>query len=95
MSLKEAAEMRCMPFLKRGMRADMDGKPGIITGGNSAHLRMRFDGQKHSSVVHPTWQMTFYRADGTIVADYKITKKDSTTRHTQDEISATVAKAAH
>lgn len=82
MSLKEAAETRHMPFLKRGMRADMDGRAGTITSGDSAHLRMRFDGQRRSSVVHPTWQMTFYAKDGSVVKDYKAgaAKSDSTTR---------------
>lgn len=71
MSLAEARANRNMPFLKRGLRADMDGRGGVITSGDSAHLRMRFDGQSYSSVVHPTWQMTYYAQDGSIVRDYK------------------------
>lgn len=75
MSLREAREYRNMPFLRRGMRANMDGRGGVITSGNSAHLRMRFDGCKYSAPVHPTWHMTFYGKNGRVVADYKITKR--------------------
>lgn len=71
MSLSEARANRNMPFLKRGMRADMDGRSGTITSGDSAHLRMRFDGEKRVSVVHPWWQMTYYAKDGSIVKNYK------------------------
>lgn len=71
MSLKEAKGYRNMPFLKCGMRADMNGRGGVITGGNSAHLRMRFDGEKYSSIIHPWWRMTYYAPDGSVVKDYK------------------------
>lgn len=71
MSLPEVRKYRNMPFLKRGMRANMNGQGGVITSGNSARLRMRFDGCKYSSSVHPTWQMTFYDKSGRVVADYK------------------------
>ena len=71
MSLLEARAMRKMPFLRRGMRVDMDGKGGRLTSGNSAYLRVRFDGMSFSKRVHPTWQMTFFAADGSIIKDYK------------------------
>lgn len=71
MSLPEARTNRNMPFLKRGMRADMDGRKGVITSGNSSHLRIRFEGERHTSVIHPTWQMTYYAQDGSVLKDYK------------------------
>jgi len=71
MSLKEAALNRNMPFLHRGMRANMAGRDGVITSGDSGHLRIRFDGQKQPSVVHPWWEMTYYNSDGSIAKDYK------------------------
>ncbi len=61
---------RNMPWLKRGMRCDMDGKPGTVTGAGT-YLHIRFDGQRHSVNCHPTWAMTFYDASGKVVADYK------------------------
>lgn len=71
MSLSEARQNRNMPFLRRGMHADMDGRRGVITSGDSAHLRMRFDGEKRASVIHPWWQMTYYAQDGSVVKNYK------------------------
>lgn len=71
MSLRDVREGRNMPFLRRGMRANMNGRDGAITGGNLAHLWMRFDGETRSVNVHPTWQMTFYDKNGRVVADYK------------------------
>ena len=69
MSFQEARQMRKMPFLRRGLRADMDGKAGRITSAKSAHLRIRYDGAKHSVFIHPTWHMTYYQEDGTVLKD--------------------------
>ncbi len=72
--LQEARDNRNMPFLKRGMRCDCNGKPGRVTGGNSTHLRMRFDGNKFTSTIHPKWEMTYYAEDGSVIMDYKQAK---------------------
>lgn len=46
---------------KVGQRITMDGKPGFIIRpqGDPQYLRVRFDGQKHASDVHPTWEVTY------------------------------------
>lgn len=44
---------------RRGMRIVMDGRPGRITSGAGHYLRVRFDGEKISSYVHPTWEMVY------------------------------------
>ncbi len=46
---------------KPGQRITMDGKPGVIVRpkGDPARLRVRFDGQKHVSNVHPTWRVDY------------------------------------
>ncbi len=72
--LQEARDNRNMPFLKRGMHCDCDGRFAHLTSGNSTHLRVRFDGNKFTSNVHPWWQMTYYAADGSVIADYKQAK---------------------
>ncbi len=70
--LEGVRQSRKMPFLRRGMRVDMDGRQGRITGGNSyANLQVRFDGHNYSSNAHPTWETTYYNEDGSVVADYK------------------------
>lgn len=44
-----------------GQRIRMDGKPGVICKpqGDPQYLRVRFDGQKHASNVHPTWRVNY------------------------------------
>lgn len=44
-----------------GQRITMNGKPGTIIRprGDPAHLRVRFDGQRHTSNVHPTWEVSY------------------------------------
>lgn len=46
---------------KVGRRITMDGKPGVIVRpkGDPAHLQVRFDGQKHTVPVHPTWEVVY------------------------------------
>lgn len=38
---------------KRGARVIADGKPGVITKGDGAHIRIRLDGEKHARPWHP------------------------------------------
>ena len=44
-----------------GQRITLNGKPGVIVRpqGDPAHLRVRFDGQKHVVNVHPTWEVDY------------------------------------
>ena len=48
---------------KRGGRVVYEGSGterfGTITGSYGAHLRIRLDGEAHSSVYHPTWRMRY------------------------------------
>jgi hypothetical protein len=44
---------------RRGMRVVADGKPGVITCGAGAHIRIRLDGEKRSHPWHPTWHMDY------------------------------------
>ena len=44
---------------KRGVRVEIDGKRGVITGTSGPHLRVRLDGDKHAVPAHPTWHMTY------------------------------------
>lgn len=62
---------RDMPWIKRGMRCNMDGKNGVVTAGAGGSIHVRFDGDNWSHVCHPHWQMTYYNEDGTILKDYK------------------------
>lgn len=63
-----------MPWLRRGLIVDMNGKRGKITGA-ATYLHVRFDGQSRSVNCHPTWAMTFYDNAGAVIADYKGAEK--------------------
>lgn len=62
---------RNMPWIRKGMRCNMDGRDGTVTVGDGGYVRVRFDGEKHSHPCHPHWMMTYYREDGSILKDYK------------------------
>lgn len=70
--IKDIREQCKLPFLRFQMRFDMDGRHGTILGSDGVYLRVRFDGQRFASRVHPTWQMTFYDNDGCVIKDYKM-----------------------
>ncbi len=60
MSMQRIREYYNVPA-RRGMRITMDGQPGVIVASDptSMHLRVRFDGQRHSLRVHPTWRVEY------------------------------------
>ena len=58
-----------LPFLKKGLRVKFDGKMGTVTHAD-CHVRVRFDGQKHSVRCHPTWEIIYYDEQGNILADF-------------------------
>lgn len=39
--------------------ADKLPQQGTITGADNVRLRVRFDGQKHTAIVHPTWEVAY------------------------------------
>lgn len=51
---------------RRGMRVTCDGKPGTLTTGDGAHIRVRLDGEKHSGNYHPTWRVTYHTPEGDV-----------------------------
>ena len=44
---------------RRGMRVTVDGRPGVLTCGDGAHIRVRFDGERFSRSCHPTWRVDY------------------------------------
>ena len=72
MSMASVRHWRALPFLKRGMRVEVAGKPGRITGTNgSQNLQVRFDGLKFSQNCHPTWDIVYFDKDGSVLADFR------------------------
>ena len=41
------------------IRYEMDGREGVILGGKSGRLRVRFDGEKRTAFLHPDWKITY------------------------------------
>jgi len=65
--INEIAAYRGLPPIKKGMRCVVDGKAGVVVGGNSAcNLNVRFDGWKGVSNCHPYWRMKILNDDGSI-----------------------------
>lgn len=53
---------------KRGMRIEVDGRPGRIMSFPDAHVGVRFDDEpRWTQHAHPTWRMTYFLDDGTTV----------------------------
>ena len=70
-SLRNVKEKRSMPFLKRGMRVEVNGKMGVVTSGNvSLNINVRYDGNNYSQNCHPKWETRYFNKDGTVIADY-------------------------
>ena len=75
--LQLVRDYRKMPFLRRGMRCNMDGRWAKVTSGFGAGLMVLFDDATYPKPVHPKWQMTYYDTDGNIVAEYKEKKEET------------------
>jgi len=43
---------------KRGDRLVMDGRPGTLVSFPQQYLGIRFDGDSHVSLAHPTWRIS-------------------------------------
>ena len=74
---KDTVEQRGIPFATIGMRVELQGKRGTIKGVNSsANLDVLFDGEKHKSNCHPTWEMIYFNGNGSICKDFREIKTD-------------------
>lgn len=72
--------MRCrgIDFARIGMRIEMNGRFGIIKGMNgSCNLDVKFDGNKHTSNVHPTYKIKYYGEDGEVIKDFDHNNEDT------------------
>ncbi len=50
----------------RGARVEyighQDAKQGTVVGSAGARIRVRMDGEKHTGIYHPTWEMRYLTA---------------------------------
>lgn len=56
---------------KRGMRVEIDGKPGRILSTNAGHLVLHLDGNRksHRTYAHPCWRMKYFDDQGNVLMD--------------------------
>lgn len=62
-----------LPFVRAGMRVEVDGQPGIIVDGNdSSNFDVMFtDGPQKGQVgnCHPWWRMKYFDREGNVVRE--------------------------
>lgn len=69
--LDRIRKMRDLPFIKRGMRVEVDGRPGrICSGNNSLNLNIRLDGEKRPRNCHPYYRVKYFDRDGNVIKDF-------------------------
>lgn len=62
---------RSLEFIYLGMKVEMDGKKGVIVGGNSSlNLDVCFDGQSWAENCHPWYKMKYFGSNGNLVKEY-------------------------
>ena len=70
-SLQNVKKWRHMPWLKRGMTVEVNGKMGVVTAANSSlNIQVRYEGEKYSQNCHPHWRTRYYDKEGKLIADY-------------------------
>lgn len=66
--INEVCSYRNLPAIKKGMRCEVDGRKGVIVGGNSsANFNVKFDDNGTIRNCHPEWKMSIFNNDGSIV----------------------------
>ena len=64
-TLDRVCRYRDLPDLKVGMACEVDGRKGVIVGGNSsANLAVLFDDASHVNNCHPEYKMRIFNGMG-------------------------------
>ena len=73
--LKKVAERRGLPFIRIGMRIEVDGHPGVVAGGNdSDNFDVFFVGGPHCGQTgncHPWWMTRYFDRGGKVLAEFR------------------------
>ena len=71
-AINSVCEYRDVPKIKIGTPCDVNGRSGIIVGGNSsANFNVRFDDDLTIRNCHPYWKMKIFNTDGNILYQHK------------------------
>lgn len=67
-SLEYIQQNRGTPWVRAGMRIEVDGKAGVIKGGVGGNLAVQFDGEKKTANAHPGWKTKYFDHHGDVIA---------------------------
>ena len=63
--IDQVAKKRGLPEIKKGTKCEVDGRKGIVVGGNhSANLNVLFDDCNHVTNCHPYYKMRIFNKWG-------------------------------
>ena len=70
--LKYVRKMRKLPFIIKGMKIEVEGKLGVVIGGNEyGNIDVKFCGSPCIANCHPTFETVYYDEHGRVLADYR------------------------
>lgn len=71
-AINSTCEYRRVPLVRKGIKCEVDGKSGVIWGGNSgANFNVKFDEDNRISNCHPYWRMKIFNSDGSVLYEHK------------------------
>ena len=53
-----------LPFIKKNMDVEFEGKKGKITGARGQYLKIMLEGQKQAGYYHPTYNLKYFDQNG-------------------------------
>ena len=67
-AINRVCDFRELPRVKKGQKCDVDGRTGVIFGGNhSANFNVKFDDTKQILNCHPYYKMKIFKNDGELL----------------------------
>jgi hypothetical protein len=73
-SFDEVRKWRNMPWLKRLMKVEVNGKMGKVTGTHGLNILVKMDSPEHQAYNgnnHPHWETRYFDKEGKVIADYR------------------------
>ncbi|MGH1093271.1 hypothetical protein ACQVUB_27655 [Bacillus mycoides] len=61
---------RRIPFAQRGMRIEVQGRPGTIVGNCKNDLFVMLDDNPYKYRCDPRWEIAYFDKDGTVIQDF-------------------------
>ena len=71
-AIDDTCKYRDVQSLKKGTQCIVDGKKGVIWGGNSAaNFNVKYDDDGRIRNCHPYWRMKILNNDGSVLYEHK------------------------